>query len=772
MADPHRHQVRPGVRPGIRPGVRHRVTGFAALGHIVFRRRRWVLALAGAFLAFAATWGTGVFGSLISSGFEDPGSESARALARAEDSVGRDAADVVVLYRDGGRPVEDARFRDDVQQHLAGLPADLVTGTTTWWTSGGRADALVSRDRTQTYAVLHLAGADDDALMDSYDALEPRLRDAPPGLTVRLGGDEAIASDITSQVSEDIGRAEQLSLPIVMVLLIVVFGGLTAASLPLAIGGLAILGSFTMLRLLSLATDVSVFSINIVTMLGLGLAIDYGLFVVSRFREELRAGASTEDAIVRTMSTAGRTVAFSGLTVAISLASLLLFPQVFLRSMGFGGMAAVLVAMVGALTVLPALLAVLGHRVDSLRIRLPRRLQRPRQTWQAAAQERATGGAWARLAHSVMRRPVVYVAVIVPVLLLVGSPFLRVEFGGVDHRALPAGTESRVVAEALLTDFPGGSTSTIDPVVTFADGILDAADRTALAGYVGRLRELPGVASVDVTAEKNGTALVSVRHRYEGISSDARGLVDDVRAVPAPTGADVLVGGRAADLRDLLSSLSATLPWMGLFVLGVTLVLLFLAFGSVVLPVKAVVMNVLSLSASFGALVWIFQDGHLSGLLGFDSTGAIEATQPILMLAMAFGLSMDYEVFLLSRMREQWDRTGDNTLAVAGGLQRTGKIITSAALLLVVVIGAFATSGIVFIKMIGVGMIIAIVVDATIVRALLVPATMRLLGRWNWWAPAPLARFWERHGLRERDEAPVHVDLSTDGHRAERGSLV
>jgi uncharacterized membrane protein YdfJ with MMPL/SSD domain len=357
-----------------------------------------------------------------------------------------------------------------------------------------------------------------------------------------------------------------------------------------------------------------------------------------------------------------------------------------------------------------------------------------------------------------MRRPVVYVAVIVPVLLLAGAPFLRVEFGGVDHRALPAGTESRVVSETLLTDFPGGGTTTIDPVVTFADDTVDSAtNQAALDAYVDRVGALPGVTGVQVGAEQDGTALVSVHHDHEGISSEARDLVGAIRAVPAPDGAEVLVGGRAAELRDLLSSLGGTLPWMGLFVLGVTFALLFLAFGSVVLPLKAVVMNVLSLSASFGALVWIFQDGHLAGLLGFTSTGFVEATQPILMLAMAFGLSMDYEVFLLSRVREQWDRTGDNTAAVAGGLQRTGKIITSAALLLVVVIGAFATSGIVFIKMIGVGMIIAILVDATIVRALLVPATMRLLGRHNWWAPGPLARFWARWGLREDSDGPAAV---------------
>ena len=719
---------------------------FASLGHLVFRRRRLVLAAAGGFLAVGAGWGTGVFGSMTDSGFETPDSESARARTQVEQTVGRGGTDVVVLYGAAGATVDDPAFRAQVEDHLEGLPAEQVAGVTTYW-SAGEAAELVTADRTRTYAVLQLVGSDDDELMESYQALEPRLRDAPDGLSVQLGGNEAIASDITNQVGEDIARAETISLPIVLVLLVVIFGGLTAASLPLAIGGLAILGSFTLLRLMTLVTDVSVFSINIVTMLGLGLAIDYALFVVSRFREELRRpGATTEAALVRTMSTAGRTVAFSGITVAIALASLLLFPQVFLRSMGFGGMAAVLVAMVGALTVLPALLAVLGHRVDSLRIPMPG-WRRPTDPSAAKGKHH---GAWYRLAHSVMRRPVAYVAVIIPLLLVLGSPFLRVEFGGVDHRALPAGTESRVVSETLLRDFPGGSTTTIDAVVT-AEGGSGSVDGSALSSYVEKLAALPGVTAAEVTGQSGPTAQVSVRHGFEGLSSEARDLVADVRAVPAPEGAEVLVGGRAAELRDLLSSLSGTLPWMGLFMVGVTLVLLFLAFGSVVLPLKAVVMNVLSLSASFGALVWIFQDGHLSGLLGFTSTGFIEATQPILMLAIAFGLSMDYEVFLLSRIREQWDRTGDNSTAVATGLQRTGRIITSAALLLMVVIGAFSTSGIVFIKMIGVGMIIAILVDATIVRALLVPASMRLLGRWNWWAPRPLARFWDRYGLREYD---------------------
>jgi RND superfamily putative drug exporter len=341
-----------------------------------------------------------------------------------------------------------------------------------------------------------------------------------------------------------------------------------------------------------------------------------------------------------------------------------------------------------------------------------------------------------------MRRPIVVAGAVTAILLVLGAPFLRADFGGVDSRVLPAGAESRVVDEMLAAEFP------IDPS-TAVDVLVSDADDAGLASYLDRLRELPGVTGAEVTASADAADRIAVRHAELPASGEARALVAQVRELDPPAGAEVLVGGQSAELVDLLEGLGSTLPWMALFVGIVTMLLLFAAFGSVVLPAKALVMNVLSLSAAFGAVVWIFQDGHLSGLLGFTPTGTIEATQPILMLAMAFGLSMDYEVFLLSRIREEWDRTGDNNAAVANGLARTGPIITSAALLLIVVIGAFATSGITFIKMIGIGMVIAILVDATVVRGLLVPATMRLLGRANWWAPAPLRRTWERYGFRE-----------------------
>ncbi len=522
--------------------------------------------------------------------------------------------------------------------------------------------------------------------------------------------------------------------------MLVIFGSLASASLPLVIGGIAILGSFTALRLLTMVTTVSIYSVQITTILGLGLGIDYGLFMVSRFREELHRQGSVQDAVARTVATAGRTVLVSGITVAAALASLMLFPETFLRSMGYGGVATVLVDMLAALTVMPALLAVLGPNVNALRIR--RAVRRP-----PVAEGQ---GAWYRLARGVMRHPVLYAVPIVVVLLALGSPFLRVTWGTTDATVLPAGAAPRVVSEALGRDFPGNPTAPIESLVRFGGPLAGSPAREgALATYVTRLGRVPGVSGARLTGIRGDVARVTMRYGPGPYSPQARAIVAQVRDVPAPAGARVYVGGPSAQLVDELSSLGRTLPWMALVVAAATIAALFLAFGSVVLPVKAIVMNVLSLSAMYGVVVWIFQEGHLSGLLQFTSTGTIDPTMPILMFAIMFGLSMDYEVFLLSRVRERYDLTGDNTAAVASGLQRTGGLITSLALLLVIVVGAFSASGITFIKLLGVGMIVALVVDASIVRVLLVPAVMRLLGPANWWAPKPLRGLYARYGIRE-----------------------
>jgi trehalose monomycolate/heme transporter len=712
---------------------------FESWGRVIYRRRRLVLVLALVVVAFAAAWGTGVFGRLQSSGgFTPPDSQSQQAANLAQASFGRDAGDVVVLYSSPDQTVRSPGFRAAVTGTLAALPHAVVLSYETYWST--RSPQFISTSGRETYAVLELAGSTDDARQASYDAIKNEL--GAPGLRTQVGGPVPTYEAISKEVTSDIGRAEGFSLPALLIVMLVIFGSLAAASLPLAIGGIAILGSFTALRLLTLITPVSIYSINITTILGLGLAIDYGLFMVSRFREELHRQATTADAVARTVATAGRAVAVSGITVALALASLMLFPETFLRSMGYGGVATVLVDMIAALTILPALLAVLGPRVNALRIR--RTVRRP-----PVAEGQ---GAWYRLASSVMRRPVLYAVPIVIVLLALGSPFLRVTWGGTDATVLPAGAPARVVTEALNRDFPDNPTAPIESVVQFGGPVAGSPARSAqLAAYVGRLDRVAGITGAQVTGVRGDVARVDMRYGPAPYSPQARAIVEQVRDVPPPAGAQAYVGGQTAQLVDELSSLGQTLPWMGLVVAASTFVLLFLAFGSVVLPVKAIVMNVLSLTAMYGVVVWIFQEGHLSGLLQFTANGTIEPTMPILMFAIMFGLSMDYEVFLLSRIRERYDVTGDNTAAVASGLQRTGGLITSLALLLVIVVGAFSASGITFIKLLGVGMIVALIVDASVVRVLLVPAVMRLLGPANWWAPRPLRRLYARYGLREAD---------------------
>ena len=745
---------------------------FEAWGRALYRRRRLTLGLTLALVAFAAVWGTGVFGKLSSGdNFTPPASQSQREADQAARVFGRDDADVVVLYRSASMTVSDPGYRQAVTAALSGLPRADVTRATTYWSSGS--PSLVSADRHATYAVLQLTGADDAARHKTYDAIKTELMPASlaaSGVTARVGGNVPMEVAINNEVTADIAKAEGFSMPVLLILLLVIFGSLAAASLPVAIGGVAILGSFTVLRLLTMATTVSIYSVNITTILGLGLGIDYGLFMVTRFREELHRQPTVELAVARTVATAGRTVAVSGVTVAVALTSLMLFPEDFLRSMGYGGVATVAVDMLAALTVLPALLAVLGYRVNALRIR--RSVRYPAggpASDQASTDE--TSGAWYRLAHSVMRRPAVYATVIVIGLLALGAPFLRISWGGTDARTLPAASTVRQVSQALASDFPVNSTAPIEALVTLPRA---SGATTALDAYLHRIEAIPGVTGAQVTGVKvaagtggdvppgEGIIRVDIGYSPATVSSAARHIVTQIRDTPAPPGATVLVGGTTAGLVDELASLGATLPPMALLVGVSTFVLLFLAFGSVVLPVKAIVMNVLSLSATFGVVVWIFQWGHLSGLLRFTPAGSIDPTMPILMLAIIFGLSMDYEVFLLSRIRERYDQTGDNTAAVAAGLQRTGGVITSLALLLIIVVGAFSASGITFIKLMGVGMIVALLLDATVVRVLLVPATMRLLGRANWWAPRPLRRLYARYGIREEAPGPAPVPASVE----------
>jgi trehalose monomycolate/heme transporter len=725
---------------------------FEAWGRVVFHHRRLALLIAGLAIVAGAVWGTGVFAALQSNGgFTPPSSPSQTEASIAARAFGREAADLIVLYEGNSHlTVASPGYRSAVTGSLARLPASRVTSVQTYWSTGD--PRFASANGRVTYAVVELAGRSDPARITSYDAIKNDLR--APGLTTRVGGEIPTEAAIAQGVNSDIGRAEAVSLPVLLILLTVIFGSLVAASLPVAIGGVGIIGSFAVLRLLTLTTPVSIYSINITTILGLGLAIDYGLFMVGRFREELRRQSSVEAAVARTVATAGRTVVVSGVTVAAALASLLLFPEVFLRSMGYGGVATVLVDMLAALTVMPALLSVLGRRVNALRVRSSVGRPRPAAGEEDAGTPGSTepAGGWYRLAASVMQRPAAVAVVIVVVLLALAAPFLRITWGTVGPQDLSATAQPRVVSEQLARDFPGNVTAPIEAVAEFATPVTSSpAVRHELAAYVGRLGRVTGVTGAQVTGVHGDVARIDLRYGPNPLSSRARQIVQQVRGVAPPAGARVYIGGQTAALVDELASLSAVLPWMALVMAVATFALLFLAFGSVVLPLKAIVMNLLSLSATFGVVVWIFQQGHLSGLLQFTATGTIDPTMPILMLAIIFGLSTDYEVFLLSRIRERYDQNGDNAEAVATGLQRTGGIITSAALLLVIVVGAFSASGITFIKLLGVGMIVALAVDASIVRVLLVPATMRLLGRANWWAPRPLRRLYARYGIREGD---------------------
>ncbi|HTE60128.1 MAG TPA: MMPL family transporter, partial [Solirubrobacteraceae bacterium] len=511
--------------------------------------------------------------------------------------------------------------------------------------------------------------------------------------------------------------------------------GLVAALLPLGVGMLTVLSTFLLMRGVNEIEPMSVFALNLIIGLGLGLAIDYSLFVVSRFREEVERGQGTADALAATMRTAGRTVLFSSATVAAALAALLVFPQRFLYSMGIGGILVTVVAATVSLTVLPALLAALGPRVNALS---PAR-------WRAAMHRdaaRTDTGFWYRHSRRVMRRPGAIAATTAVLLVALGLPFTQIQFTGVDASVLGASHSGRVVDDALRTEFPPNRTS---PVLVAARAPASAADE--VRAYARRLGEIPGVRAVQEPVAAGGLWRIGVVAPGARLDQSAKDAVDAVRAVDAPF--PVQVGGSTAEFLDQQSALVDRIPIALVILATTTLVILFLMTGSVVLPVKALIMNVLTLSAAFGILKLIFQDGRFEGLLGYTSQGALESSQPVLLFAIAFGLSTDYGVFLLTRIKEARDSGLQNDEAVAVGLQRTGRIVTAAAILMCIAIGAFVTSEMIFIKQLGLGTALAVLIDATIVRALLVPSLMELLGEWNWWAPRPLARLHARIGLRE-----------------------
>ena len=749
----------------------------------LLRRRVLVLVVAVAVVGLAGVLGAGVVSKLRSGGFEDPAASSTRAEDALRDTFHTGEPNLVLLVTADHGTVDQADLANGGLELTRRLSAERdVSEVQSYWTT--KAAPLRSVDGRQALVLARIAG-DDDASQKRAEQLATDFDRDQGGMRVQVGGQARVFGEVSDQVERDLARAEMIAVPITLVLLVVVFSSAVAGALPLAVGGFAIVGTLLVLRLLAGLTDVSVYALNLTTALGLGLAIDYSMFIVSRYREELRAGREPPDALVTTMRTAGRTVLFSAATVAVALVALLVFPLYFLRSFGYAGIAVVALAAVGALVVLPALLAVLGRRIDSLRLPFGRRRAARRAAARAAAGPGAgaagTGsGAWHRIAMAVMRRPVPIALGVVAVLLVLGAPFLGVRFGLPDDRVLPASASSRQVADAIRNDFTARDASALQVVAT--DAGAPATRAAEIDRYAASLSGLAGVARVDAmtgsyagghklqatggrattgaaarasaaqAADRfvaGGATWLRVVPTVEAYSSAGENLVERVRALPAPFGVEV--GGPSAQLVDTKAAISDRLPMpMAVAVIaGATLLLLFLMTGSLVIPIKALILNLLSLSAVYGAMVFIFQDGHLSSLLGFTSTGTIDTSMPVLLSCIAFGLSMDYEVFLLSRIKEEYDRSGDTISSVATGLERSGRIVTTLAALLAIVFIAFATSQVTFLKLFGIGSALAIVVDATLIRALLVPAFMRLAGRANWWAPRPLRLLHDRIGLRE-----------------------
>jgi putative drug exporter of the RND superfamily len=705
----------------------------ARIARFSLRHRRLVAAAWAVLFVAGIALGSGVFERLDPDVGDVAGTESARAAARlhALDPGGESIA-AVADGIDPRDPAVAASLRATAGR-LRAIPgvAEVADPVTT------EVPELVAADGRAVLVAVEIApGLGEDRFDRAVEAAAAELRrlDAP---RILVGGGPLQDWEFEDQVGADLARAELVSMPVVMVLLLVVFGGIVAAGLPVLVALVGVAGTLLALLGISSVTEVSVYSVNVVTMLGLGLAVDYALLLVSRFREE-RATHDLPAAVEAAAATAGRTVVFSGLTVAASLAGLLVFADPFLRSMAYGGGAVVLIDMLAAITLLPALLGMWGRRI------------RP-------ARRRQTGtGVFASVSRLVQRRALLIVVAVAVPLAVAATPFLHAHYQQPDASFLPDGAESRELFETLQTRF--APAIWVEPVVVVADA---GADQAGLAAYAGRLAGLEGVQAVgEPRPLAGGVQVLEVLPEGSGTDAAAARLVGVVRSVPAPFG--VQVTGDAADLTDYQATIRERLPLaVGLVVLA-TFVLLFLFTGSVVVPVKAIVMNVLSLGASFGALVWVFQDGHLAWLLGAEGSGALDPTVPVLTFAITFGLSMDYEVFLLSRIKEAWDETGDNDLAVALGLQRSGRIVTSAALLLVVVYAGFMAAGMLTIKQIGLGTVLAVLLDASVVRMLLVPATMKLMGRWNWWAPGPLRRLHRRVGLAE-GPAPA---LSLPGGRS------
>ncbi|MFC4375968.1 MMPL family transporter [Nocardia halotolerans] len=723
------------------------------IARAVVRRPRLVVAVALLLMVLAGAVGVSAPAHMKSGGFITGEHESVQAGRYLGDHFPGSQPNYVLQVR-AVAGVDSPAAQSAADHAITVLTATPgVSVIQSYWTS--RSDlrpAMRSEDGTRGLIVAALSG--DHASQAAELGTRLQVDEGP--VTITAGGAGATFADMNTQISRDLVVAEAIAIPVTAILLALVFGSIVAAALPVAIGLFAIAAALGILRLLTTVTEVSVFALNMTTALGLALAIDYSLFIVSRYREELAAGAAPEAAVIRAIQTAGRTVVYSALVVALSLSALLVFPQYFFRSFAYAGIAVVCAATAAAIVVLPALLILVGDRINAGRLRRrPRPEKAPQHTF------------WYRLVLLVMKRPLPVALVTTAVLLLLGSPFLGVQFGYPDDRALPEQAPSRVVGDVLRTEFEADLAAGATVVLPE-----HRADSRALGDYACALSQVSGVVAVlsgDAVCRNGlrvaaglpemtdpaGGAYLTIGTRVDPYGTAGRTQLEALRAVPAPSTS--LITGAAALNHDSVSEITGRVPLAGVLIAITTLILLFLFTGSVVLAVKALALNMLSLAATFGAMVWIFQEGHLSGLLGFTATGTLNLALPILMFSLAFGASMDYEVFLLSRIREEWlagpKTTEGNTRAVAMGVARTGRIFTAAALLMSIVFLSVATSGVSMMKLFGLGCALAVISDATVIRGLLAPALMRMMGIWNWWSPKPLVVLHNKFGLHEPEPA-------------------
>ena len=728
---------------------------------------RRVLVAAALLIVALAVFGVPVAKSLSPSGFSDPGSESTHAAALLTEKFEQGDVQllIVVSSSDG---IDTPRVR-----HVGTGIVDLLTenphvaGVSSPWTTAPAAAAdLVSRDRTAGLIVAGITGTEAEQQTYAKEISDEVTRDRD-GIVVRTGGTAMVNVQITEQSQRDLLVMESLAIPLSFLVLVWVFGGLLAAALPVAIGAMAIIGALAVLRLVTFTTDVSIFALNLATAMGLALAIDYTLLILSRYRDELAAGADRPAAIKRTMTTAGRTVLFSATTVALSMAAMVLFPMHFLKSFAYAGVATVGFAAVAAVVVTPAALVLLGDRLDAYDVRtLTRRILRRPEPQPVPVEQRF----WYRCAKAVMRRALPLGLAVVVLLLVLGAPFLGVKWGFPDDRVLPQSASAHQVGDQLRSDFADNTDTSVTVVIPDSAG-LDPADLSAYAAELSRVPDVPAVSAPTGTfvdgmksgppsapaGDSDGSAFLTVTSTAPLFSDSSETQLDRLHAVGGPGGREVLMTGTAQINRDSVDAITSTLPLVLAVIAVIMFALLFLLTGSVVVPLKALVLNLLSLTAAFGALVWIFQDGHLSGF-GTTSTGTLVANMPVLLFCIAFGLSMDYEVFLVARIREFLLDGHPNDEAVALGIAHTGRIITAAALIMSISFAALIAANVSFMRMFGLGLTLAVLVDATLVRMVLVPAFMRLMGGANWWAPGWLTRVHERLGFSEEPAATSDPD--------------